>query len=55
MVLAAMLRALVPALWSQLSHWTLSLSILCWLLAFSIFVGRYALPLLTARVDGQDG
>ncbi|EPC00856.1 hypothetical protein L861_13785 [Litchfieldella anticariensis FP35 = DSM 16096] len=55
MVLAAVLRALVPALWPQVSHWTLSLSILCWLLAFSIFIGRYALSLLTARVDGQDG
>ncbi|WP_043531399.1 NnrS family protein [Litchfieldella xinjiangensis] len=55
MLLAAVLRALVPALWPQVSHWTLSLSILCWLVAFAIFVWHYARPLLTPRVDGQDG
>lgn len=55
MLLAAVLRALVPALWPQVSHWTLSLSILCWILAFTIFVWHYAKPLSTARVDGQEG
>ncbi|MFC3282061.1 NnrS family protein [Litchfieldella rifensis] len=55
MLLAAVLRALVPVFWPQVSHWTLSLSILCWVLAFSIFVWHYAKPLSTARVDGQEG
>lgn len=55
LLIAAVLRALVPAFWPQVSHWTLSLSILCWLLAFAVFVWHYTLPLLTPRVDGQDG
>lgn len=55
MLLAALLRALVPLVWPQVSHWTLSLSILCWLLAFSLFMWRYTLPLMSGRVDGREG
>ncbi|SHL40195.1 NnrS family protein [Halomonas caseinilytica] len=55
LVLAAVLRALIPALWPQAAHWTISLSILCWLLAFAMFVWRYAVPLMRPRVDGKPG
>lgn len=49
--LAALLRiGLVP-----FSHWGLSLSALCWVLAFALFLWHYAPILLRARVDGQPG
>ncbi|WP_209316412.1 NnrS family protein [Halomonas salinarum] len=55
MLLAAALRALVPTLWPQITHWTLSLSILLWCLAYTVFVLHYAWPLLSARPDGKEG
>lgn len=49
--LAALLRiGLVP-----FSHWGLSLSALCWVLAFALFLWHYTPILLRARVDGQPG
>ncbi|WP_148252164.1 NnrS family protein [Aidingimonas lacisalsi] len=55
MMLAAVLRALLPVIWPQLFPWTLSLSVLCWVLAFTLFVWRYARLLATPRADGQAG
>lgn len=55
MVLATILRALVPALWPQASHWTLSFAILFWCLAFAFYLFRYSHVLLQRRVDNADG
>ena len=49
--LAAVLRIGV----APFSHWGLSLSALCWVLAFALFVRHYAPILCAARVDGQPG
>ncbi len=51
----ALLRAPVLALFPRITHWTYSLSIAFWCLAFAIFLFHYARPLLTARVDGKEG
>lgn len=51
----ALLRAPVLALFPQITHWTYNLSILFWCIAYLIFLFHYTLPLLSARVDGQDG
>lgn len=55
MLLAATLRALVPTLWPQVTHWMLSLSILLWCLAYAVFLMHYAWPLLSSRPDGGEG
>ncbi|GHC27867.1 NnrS family protein [Aidingimonas halophila] len=55
LLLAAVLRALLPVIWPQLLPWTLSMSVLCWVLAFTLFVWRYARLLATPRADGQAG
>ncbi|SHE30870.1 uncharacterized protein involved in response to NO [Modicisalibacter ilicicola DSM 19980] len=55
MLAATVLRALIPAIWPQVTHWMLSLSILLWCLAYATFLMLYTRPLLSARVDGKDG
>ncbi|WP_227370111.1 NnrS family protein [Halomonas sp. M20] len=55
MLAAALFRALIPAIWPQVTHWMLSLSILLWCLAYAVFLMLYTKPLLSARVDGKDG
>lgn len=55
MLAAAFFRALVPALWPQVTHWMLSLSILLWCLAYAVFLLLYTKPLLSARADGKEG
>ncbi len=55
MVAAALLRAPLLALVPQITHWTYNLGILFWCLAYGIFLVHYTGPLLSPRVDGQDG
>ncbi|WP_404375830.1 NnrS family protein [Vreelandella aquamarina] len=55
MLLAALLRSPILALFPQITHWTYTLSILFWCLAYGVFLLHYTWPLMTARVDGQDG
>ncbi|MGQ4880637.1 NnrS family protein [Billgrantia sp. LNSP4103-1] len=52
---AAVLRSPVLAAFPQITHWIYNLSILFWCIAYLIFLFHYTLPLLSARVDGQDG
>ncbi|APE30737.1 NnrS [Halomonas aestuarii] len=55
MLAAAVLRSPVLALFPQVSHWTYSIGILFWCLAYGIFLFHYTGPLLSPRVDGKDG
>jgi len=55
MIIAALVRSPLLALFPQLTHWTYTLSIIAWCLAYSIFLVHYTWPLMQARVDGQDG
>lgn len=55
LALAAVARALLPALWPDGSHWALSAAILLWCLAFAIYLYRYGHVLLTRRIDGAEG
>ncbi|MBS9403454.1 NnrS family protein [Halomonas sp. TRM85114] len=52
---SALLRAPLLALLPQLTHWTYSLTIVLWCLAYLIFLFHYTGPLLSPRPDGQDG
>lgn len=54
-LIAAVVRSPVLALFPQITHWTYTLSIIFWCLAYAIFLAHYTLPLMQARVDGQDG
>ncbi|QTP53399.1 NnrS family protein [Billgrantia sulfidoxydans] len=55
MFAAALLRSPVLAAFPQITHWVYNLSILFWCIAYLIFLFHYTLPLLRARVDGQEG
>ncbi|MBR2512547.1 MAG: NnrS family protein [Halomonas sp.] len=55
MLIAAVMRSPVLALFPQITHWTYTLSIIFWCLAYVIFLVHYTLPLMQARVDGQQG
>lgn len=55
MLIAALVRSPVLALFPQITHWTYTLSIIFWCVAYAIFVVHYTWPLMQARVDGQDG
>ncbi|APX91734.1 NnrS family protein [Franzmannia qiaohouensis] len=55
MFAGALLRSPVLAMFPQITHWTYSVSILFWCIAFLIFLFHYTVPLLTTRVDGKDG
>lgn len=55
LVLAALLRALLPTVWPQASHWALSLAIVFWCLAFGLYLYRYSHILLSNRADGVEG
>ncbi|QOR37221.1 NnrS family protein [Billgrantia diversa] len=55
MFAAALLRSPILAAFPQISHWIYNLSILFWCIAYLIFLFHYTLPLLSARVDGQEG
>lgn len=55
MLIAALVRSPVLAVFPQITHWTYTLSIIFWCLAYAIFLAHYTLPLMQARVDGQDG
>lgn len=55
MLAAAVVRSPVLAFFPQISHWTYSLGILFWCLAYAIFLFHYTGPLLSPRADGQDG
>ncbi|SFH87188.1 NnrS family protein [Modicisalibacter xianhensis] len=55
MVTAAVLRAVMPALWPQVTHLTLSFAILAWSLAYALYLSLYAPVLLRKRVDGKPG
>ncbi|WP_404471772.1 NnrS family protein [Vreelandella venusta] len=55
MLIAAVIRSPVLALFPQITHWTYTLSITFWCVAYVIFLAHYTLPLMRARVDGQEG
>lgn len=55
MLIAALVRSPVLVLFPQITHWTYTLSIIFWCLAYAIFLVHYTWPLMQARVDGQDG
>ncbi|MBW6392689.1 NnrS family protein [Billgrantia antri] len=55
MFAAALLRSPVLAAFPQITHWIYNLSILFWCIAYLIFLFHYTLPLMRARVDGQEG
>jgi len=52
---AALFRVLLPALLPDWYGSFLTLSIYCWLAAFSLFVFVYTPILSSVRVDGKDG
>lgn len=55
MLIAAVIRSPVLAFFPQITHWTYTLSILLWCLAYGVFLFHYTTPLMQPRVDGQDG
>ncbi|MCS2608673.1 NnrS family protein [Halomonas dongshanensis] len=55
MLIAALIRSPVLALFPQVTHWIYTLSIVFWCAAYAIFLVHYTWPLMQARVDGQDG
>ncbi|MBZ5486514.1 NnrS family protein [Halomonas aquamarina] len=55
MLIAALVRAPVLALFPQVTHWMYTLSIILWCLAYAVFLAHYTWPLMQARIDGQDG
>lgn len=55
MLTAAVVRSPVLAFFPQITHWTYTLSIIFWCMAYAIFLMHYTWPLMQARVDGQDG
>tara|TARA_R110002012_G_scaffold119668_3_gene268756 strand:- start:1489 stop:2700 length:1212 start_codon:yes stop_codon:yes gene_type:complete len=55
MLLAALVRSPVLAMFPQITHWTYTLSIIFWCVAYAIFLAHYTWPLMQARIDGQDG
>ncbi|WP_339883361.1 NnrS family protein, partial [Vreelandella maris] len=55
MLIAALVRSPVLAIFPQITHWTYTLSIIFWCVAYAIFLVHYTWPLMQARVDGQDG
>lgn len=55
MFAGALLRSPILAMFPQITHWTYNLSIIFWCIAYLIFLIHYTLPLLSARVDGQEG
>jgi uncharacterized protein involved in response to NO len=55
MLLAAMVRVLVPLLGMQLYSYWIAIAQLLWVIAFILFVVVYAPMFLGPRVDGRDG
>ncbi len=55
LLIAALLRSVWLMLFPQSSHWVYSVVIIAWCLSYLVFVLHYAVPLLSARVDGEDG
>ncbi|OJA04438.1 NnrS family protein [Halomonas sp. QHL1] len=55
LLIAALLRSVWLVLFPQSSHWVYSVVIIAWCLSYLVFVLHYAVPLLSARVDGEEG
>ena len=55
LLIAALLRSIWLMLFPQSSHWVYSVVIIAWCLSYLVFVLHYAVPLWSARVDGEDG
>ena len=55
LLIAALLRSVWLMLFPQSSHWVYSVVIIAWCLSYLVFVLHYAVPLLSARIDGEDG
>lgn len=53
--LAAVIRVIVPAWFSELSYWAITTAGVLWVLAFSIYFVFYAPMLLTKRIDNRPG
>lgn len=55
LLIAALLRSVWLVLFPQSSHWVYSVVIIAWCFSYLVFVLHYAVPLLSARADDQDG
>ena len=55
LLIAALLRSVWLALFPQSSYWVYSVVIIAWCISYLVFVLHYAVPLLSARVDGENG
>lgn len=55
LVLAALMRVLVPVLWPQQTLVAIDVSGACWVVAFVVYCGRYAGWLWSPRLDGKEG
>jgi uncharacterized protein involved in response to NO len=55
LVLAAIVRVLVPALWPQQTLVAIDVSGACWIVAFAAYCARYAAWLWSPRLDGKEG
>ena len=54
-IIAAVVRVLLPAGWPVLTSWGIGISGLAWLLAYGLYAFFYAPMLVKARVDGSPG
>jgi len=54
-LVGAVLRVVVPALWPAYTQWGIGLAGVLWVLAYGIFCIYYGPMLLAPRVDGQPG
>lgn len=55
LAVGTIIRCFAPLLWIHAYPAFVLASQLLWILAFMLVLGAYAKPLLTARIDGQDG
>lgn len=54
LVLAAILRVLVPVLWPQAMLVAVEVTGACWIAAVAVYCGRYACRLWRPSIDGKD-
>ncbi|HKT97823.1 MAG TPA: NnrS family protein [Paraburkholderia sp.] len=55
LVLAAIVRVLIPLLWPQQALAAIDVSGACWVVAFAVYCARYAGWLWSPRLDGKEG
>jgi len=54
-LIAGLIRSLLPTIYPELTLWAFRLSALCWVVGFVLFLKTYAPMYLKARVDGRPG